>query len=123
MNSLVIVRRRGVLCGTVTIACFLIVLFLAVPAGRPARSATETSTQTPAFKVVHAFNAAVEGGNPILGMIPDAAGNLYGVTSYGGSSAPCMGGGCGTPMPTGPGRIACSTSSSIPLTESSRMTP
>jgi len=96
MKSVILLRRRGVLCGTVTAACFLVVLFLAVPAGRPARSTTETSTETPAFKVIHAFNAAVDGGNPILGLIPDAAGNLYGVTSYGGSSAPCMGGGCGT---------------------------
>jgi uncharacterized repeat protein (TIGR03803 family) len=58
-------------------------------------SAILPAQSRPAYKVLHSFTAAVDGGNPILGTW-DAAGNLYGVTSYGGSSADCFGGGCGT---------------------------
>jgi uncharacterized repeat protein (TIGR03803 family) len=36
--------------------------------------------------VLHAFNGASDGANPIGGLIRDSQGNLYGVTSFGGSS-------------------------------------
>lgn len=44
---------------------------------RPAAAATE--------RVLHSFNAFLHGGNPQTGLVADAAGNLYGTASTGGS--------------------------------------
>lgn len=46
------------------------------------------------FSVLHSFNGP-DGGDPESGLTIDPAGNLYGVTWYGGSNN-CGGGGCGT---------------------------
>jgi uncharacterized repeat protein (TIGR03803 family) len=37
------------------------------------------------FKVHHTFTGGADGGNPFAGLVPDAAGNLYGTTSGGGA--------------------------------------
>jgi uncharacterized repeat protein (TIGR03803 family) len=46
-------------------------------------------------KVLHRF-AGADGGNPVGGLIRDAAGNLYGTTSQRGSTCPVYSTGCGT---------------------------
>jgi uncharacterized repeat protein (TIGR03803 family) len=53
-------------------------------------------------KVLHTFTGGNDGGNPLAGLIMDAAGNLYGTTRGGGTN--CLG--CGTVFklaPTGDG--------------------
>jgi uncharacterized repeat protein (TIGR03803 family) len=45
--------------------------------------------------VLHAFTGGSDGANPEAGLTADKAGNLYGVTDYGGGSG-CYGNGCGT---------------------------
>jgi uncharacterized repeat protein (TIGR03803 family) len=48
--------------------------------------------------VLYRFTGGADGANPTAGLLPDAAGNLYGTTSYGGSGG-CQYGsfiGCGT---------------------------
>jgi uncharacterized repeat protein (TIGR03803 family) len=45
--------------------------------------------------VLFSFNGAMEGGNPGGGLVRDAAGNLYGTTSYGGAGGCPFGQGCG----------------------------
>lgn len=44
--------------------------------------------------ILHSFKG-VDGARPAGGLIFDAAGNLYGVTGYGGSGSGCQGTGCG----------------------------
>jgi uncharacterized repeat protein (TIGR03803 family) len=47
--------------------------------------------------VIHTFKQPSMGVNPYLGLIADAAGNLYGVTPQGGYNlGPCLHSGCGT---------------------------
>ncbi len=51
--------------------------------------------------ILHSFGGSADGAGPNAAMIFDAAGNLYGTTAYGGTSAGCLGGapvysaGCG----------------------------
>jgi uncharacterized repeat protein (TIGR03803 family) len=45
--------------------------------------------------VLHSFKSGADGANPIVGIVRDAAGNLYGTTQFGGGSG-CDGSGCGT---------------------------
>jgi len=45
--------------------------------------------------VLHSFNNSPDGANPIAGLIPDKAGNLYGTASQGGDLS-CGFSGCGT---------------------------
>ena len=45
--------------------------------------------------VLYSFTGFADGGQPVAGVIGDAAGNLYGTTSVGGSVT-CFGWGCGT---------------------------
>ena len=48
------------------------------------------------FSVIHSFNGP-DGSNPAVGVMLDAAGNLYGTTSYGGTTGGfCQTLGCGT---------------------------
>jgi len=47
-----------------------------------------------ALTILHTFTASIDGGNSYDGVIRDAAGNLYGTTSYGGRAG-CFGKGCG----------------------------
>ena len=44
--------------------------------------------------IIYNFQGKKDGANPVYGVIMDAAGNLYGTTSAGGSNK-CPGGGCG----------------------------
>ena len=70
------------------------------------------TTATPLFaaskeKVLHSFGKGKDGVEPFAGLIFDAAGNLYGTTSEGGTG-PCKGGnglpiGCGTVFELMPG--------------------
>jgi uncharacterized repeat protein (TIGR03803 family) len=39
------------------------------------------------YSVLYNFTGQADGGNPIAGVVLDAAGNLYGTTEYGGSAA------------------------------------
>src|SRR5580698_3617184 len=48
------------------------------------------------FKVVYSFQFGNDGAFPAAGLIGDAAGNYYGTTYEGGSSAACSDFGCGT---------------------------
>jgi sugar lactone lactonase YvrE len=55
------------------------------------------SNGTYSEKVLHAFRSDPDGAEPFGGLIFDAAGNLYGTTSEGGSNVCSYGGaGCGT---------------------------
>jgi len=45
--------------------------------------------------VLHAFFGGTDGGEPIFGVTPDGAGNLFGTAFYGGISSDCGGNGCG----------------------------
>ena len=47
-------------------------------------------------KVIYSFTGGVDGGNPLSDLTLDAAGNLYGTTSQGGTGTACGNGGCGT---------------------------
>jgi uncharacterized repeat protein (TIGR03803 family) len=47
-------------------------------------------------KVLYTFTGGKDGGNPFGGLIQDAAGNLYGTTTYGGDLSCNNGFGCGT---------------------------
>jgi hypothetical protein len=44
-----------------------------------------TGTET----VLHSFTGGADGANPYAGLIPDAAGNLYGTTWHGGADGTC----------------------------------
>src|SRR6516164_6791975 len=59
----------------------------------------------PAFVVLHSFAGyPTDGANPYAGLIRDAAGNLYGTTSAGGTNgSACFGLGCGTVFKLSPG--------------------
>ncbi len=46
--------------------------------------------------ILYAFQGGADGSTPIAGVISDLAGNLYGTTSYGGSTSYYCGVGCGT---------------------------
>ena len=65
----------------------LFVVLLVVTIATPSASA-----QT--FTVLHNFTAGQDGSNPWGGLTIDAAGNLYGTATTGGSSHNCQGG-CG----------------------------
>ena len=65
---------------TAVIRCALILAVLSallLIAARPAQAQTE--------KVLYTFTGGVDGGQPYAGVIFDSAGNLYGVTQYGGA--------------------------------------
>ena len=56
--------------------------------------------------VIHSFSGNPDGANPFAGLAMDAAGNLYGITAYGGTATNCTSG-CGTVFelsPDGTGR-------------------
>lgn len=44
------------------------------------------AAQAQTFSVIHTFRGGADGGGPSAGLTKDPAGNLYGVTSYGGSA-------------------------------------
>jgi len=52
------------------------------------------SAHAQTFKVLHTFGGPGDGGIPYGGLVRDSAGNLYGTTQLGGSTANC-GNGCG----------------------------
>src|SRR5437868_769603 len=66
-------------------AAFLILAVAAAPQGALAGN----------YRTIHAFMGAPDGALVIGGLLRDKAGNLYGTTNAGGTSANCNGG-CGT---------------------------
>jgi uncharacterized repeat protein (TIGR03803 family) len=74
-------------CAEVTAVAFA-ALALATSGAPPVRGQAQTYT------VLHSFSGA-DGANSHGDLIRDAAGNLYGTTAFGGTSANCSGG-CGT---------------------------
>jgi len=46
------------------------------------------SAEAQTFKVLYSFTGGADGGEPLAGLVRDAAGNLYGTTLYGGSGGP-----------------------------------
>jgi uncharacterized repeat protein (TIGR03803 family) len=52
-------------------------------------------TLSGALTVLHSFTGGTDGGRPVADLLADAAGNLYGTTGFGGTTASCPGG-CGT---------------------------
>ena len=71
----------------VAIAALAVVCGFLTPAA-PAQSSSK-------LQVLHAFHGK-DGQSPSAGVIFDAAGNLYGTTTWGGNSVACGGAGCGT---------------------------
>jgi uncharacterized repeat protein (TIGR03803 family) len=53
------------------------------------------SAQIGTFKILHTFTGGSDGRYPNTSLAFDRAGNLYGMTSQGGSSSGCSGNGCG----------------------------
>jgi uncharacterized repeat protein (TIGR03803 family) len=52
--------------------------------------------QAQTYSVLYAFSGESDGANSLAGLVRDAAGNLYGTTSYGGSAVfGCQNRGCG----------------------------
>jgi uncharacterized repeat protein (TIGR03803 family) len=47
------------------------------------------------FSIIHRFTGNAGAGNPAFQLVQDAAGNLYGTTSWGGAVRSCEGSGCG----------------------------
>lgn len=47
------------------------------------------------FSIIHHFRGGASAGNPGFQLVQDAAGNLYGTTSWGGAVRRCQGNGCG----------------------------
>ena len=57
------------------------------PASKPAiqaKAVTASPSPTQSYQVIYNFTGAGDGGNPLAGLIIDAAGNLYGMTTDGG---------------------------------------
>ena len=46
---------------------------------------TEQPASAQTYQVIYSFTGGASGGGPAAGLTLDRAGNLYGVTSYGGS--------------------------------------
>ena len=55
---------------------------------------TLTTAQT--FTVLYSFTGAADGGDPVVGLTRDSAGNLYGTTTSGGDLTCGANFGCGT---------------------------
>jgi uncharacterized repeat protein (TIGR03803 family) len=64
------------------------IVFVLLMAAQPTRAQT--------LKVLYSFTGGSDGGSPQAGLIRDAAGNLYGTTSYGGNTSCLPPNGCGT---------------------------
>lgn len=47
------------------------------------------------YTVLYTFTSGTDGVWPLVGVVLDPAGNLYGTTQYGGYSSACYGSGCG----------------------------
>jgi uncharacterized repeat protein (TIGR03803 family) len=54
------------------------------------------AAQAQTYTVLHAFNGAGDGEDPVAEVAIDAAGNLYGTTTVGGGGSGCNSYGCGT---------------------------
>lgn len=73
----------------------LAVVIAIVLTGLATRSARAAPEQTPTYTALYTFTGGADGGYPSAGLVPDAAGNLYGTTSEGGSLSGCSPYGCG----------------------------
>ncbi len=83
-----------------TVSTFVLAIFTL------AMFATSASVFAQEERVLHSFNPSGKGGYaPNAGLIIDAAGNLYGVTNYGGAGdcTSAAGAGCGTVFELSPG--------------------
>lgn len=58
-------------------------------------AAGSDATAAPTYRIIYRFAGGIDGAAPVARLVADSYGNLYGTTSYGGSSA-CDGYGCGT---------------------------
>jgi uncharacterized repeat protein (TIGR03803 family) len=69
---------------------------LAAVAGAMLFSLAASQSKAQTVTVLHTFTGGADGAAPLAGLTPDAAGNLYGTTYYGGSVAgQCGESGCG----------------------------
>src|SRR5262249_19934486 len=85
--------RRGTMKSRTLRCITAMTLFAALPI--PVRlAAQEQQVQAPIFTVLHAFTGLSDGAFPSASLVRDNAGNLYGATPGGGSTA-CLGGGGG----------------------------
>jgi uncharacterized repeat protein (TIGR03803 family) len=73
----------------------LVSLFANAQTGHSGKLAEQSGVLTYTESVLHTFTGSPDGGHPDSSLVADSAGNLYGVTYYGGIY--CVGyGGCGT---------------------------
>jgi len=55
-----------------------------------------------AYTVLYTFQGGADGDSPEAGLVADAAGNLYGTTTFGGNAPACGSNGCGTVFEVSP---------------------
>jgi uncharacterized repeat protein (TIGR03803 family) len=85
-------NRATILIAVVMLAAHV---FAAEPASEPAFAPVE--------KVLHSFSGAPDGANPTSSLVADAAGNLYGTSTLGGTDSACD---CGTVFELSPPAVA-----------------
>jgi uncharacterized repeat protein (TIGR03803 family) len=100
--------QDSVFATSVALHVALAIVIALVLTGLATRSAQAAPAQTLTYTALYSFTGGADGGYPSAGLVPDAAGNLYGTTSEGGSLSGCSPYGCGLVFkldPTGNERV------------------